>query len=226
MKRIILCLTLVLSIYTQNGLFAQRIYDELNLSNFRRYEPYQQKIDIDNFDPKLLESAIFFLTNEIRVKNKLPELKYCPLLAEAAKIHSDQMARLNFFDHTNLKNKKLREPEDRARTAGVTNPKIAENIIEGFILEYNSGDRVIASSPGVFLNEKDRKQLQERTYLSLAENLIELWMNSKGHRANILAKDALELGCGVTLYTMKNFNSMPAVKATQIFQWFEPVQSK
>jgi uncharacterized protein YkwD len=225
-KQISLCLTLALSIYTQTGLFGQKIYNKLNLSNFRSYEPYQQKIDINNFDPVLLESAIFFLTNEVRVKHKLPELTYCPLLAEAAKIHSEQMAKLNFFDHTNLKNKKLREPEDRARTAGVTNPKIAENIIEGFVLDYNSGDRIIASSPGVFLNEKTRKQIQERTYLSLAENLIELWMNSKGHRANILAKDALELGCGVALYTMKNFNSMPAVKAAQIFQWFEPVQSK
>ncbi len=226
MGKMALWLTLLLSIFRQSELSGQEPYNSLNLSNFSKYEPFHQEIDINNFNAELLECAIFFLTNEIRVKNNLPELEFHPLLQKTAKIHSDQMAGLNFFSHTNPKSKKLREPEDRAKVAGVINPKIAENIIEGFILEYNSGDKVISPARGVFLNEKTREGLQVRTYFSLAENLLDLWMHSKGHRANILAKNALELGCGVTFYTMDNFNSMPAVKATQIFQWFEPVQSK
>lgn len=219
-------LTLLLSIYIPNNLSGQDIYKQLSLTDFREYKPFHQEIDILDFDNELLECAIFYLTNEIRVKKKLSELEYHPLLAKTAKIHSDEMAKKDFFDHTNRQNKKLREPENRASVAGVKNPRIAENIIEGFILEYISGEKVIASSPGIFLNEKTRKQLPVKTYLSLAENLLDLWMHSKGHKANILAKDALELGCGVALYKMDNFNSMPAVKATQIFQWFEPVQSK
>ena len=37
------------------------------------------------------------------------------------------MAELNFFSHSS-KIKKRKEPEDRAKIAGVTNPFIAENI--------------------------------------------------------------------------------------------------
>lgn len=219
-------LTLILSIYSFANLSGQDIYKQLTLDDFREHKPFHEEIDVNDFDNELLECAIFFLTNEIRVKKKLTKLKYHPHLTETARIHSDEMAKKNFFDHTNRYNKKLREPEDRAKIAGIVNPKIAENIIEGFILEYSSGEKVIATSPGIFLDEKTRDQLPARTYLTLAENLLDLWMHSKGHKANILAKDALELGCGVTLYKMDNFNSMPAVKATQIFQWFEPVQSK
>jgi uncharacterized protein YkwD len=222
----IFCLTLLLSIWFQVNLSGQGIYDKLSLADFRAHKPFHEEIDINNFDNELLECAVFFLTNEIRVKKKLPELTYHPSLTKTARIHSDEMAQRNFFDHTNKHDNKLREPEDRAKIAGIKNPRIAENIIEGFILEYSSGEKVIATSPGVFLYEKTREQLPARTYLFLAENLLDLWMHSKGHKANILAKDALELGCGVSLYKMDNFNSMPAVKATQIFQWFEPVQSK
>jgi uncharacterized protein YkwD len=205
---------------------CQDIYDSLTLENFRNYSPFHDTIELDNFDRDLLEAAVFFLTNEIRVNKKLKYLPYNSLLAQTARIHSDQMAKHNFFDHTNKKNKKYRDPEDRAKAAGIKNPSLAENIIEGFIVEYNSGDKVVAGEPGEFINQKTRKKLPNRTYYSLADTLLDLWMNSKGHRANILSEDALEFGCGISFYKMKTFNNMPAVKATQIFQWYEPVKSK
>lgn len=205
---------------------GQDIYDSLTLDNFRSYSPFHDTIDIANFDNHLLEAAVFFLTNEIRVYKKLKYLPYHSLLAKTARIHSDQMAKYDFFDHTNKKNKKYREAEDRAKAAGIINPRLAENIIEGFIVEYNSGDKVIAGAPGEFLDQKTRKRLPNRTYYSLANTLLDLWMNSKGHRANILSEDALEFGCGISIYKMKTFNNMSAVKATQIFQWYEPVKPK
>lgn len=215
-----------ISLFILASLAGQNIYDSLNLNNFRNYKPFYNTIDTGNFDGKLLEAAIFYLTNEIRVNKRLSFLPYNPLLVKTARIHSEQMAKLGFFDHINTKNRKYRTADDRAKAAGVLNPRIAENIIEGFIVEYNSGDKVIAGLPGEFIDQKTQVKLPNRTYLSLAENLLDLWMHSKGHRANILSENALELGCGVAKYRMKNFNNMPAVKATQIFQWYEPVKSK
>ena len=49
-------------------------------------------------------------------------------------------------------------------------------------------------------------------------------MNSPAHRANILSDKGKELGCGAYLFFKKDFNDMPMFKATQNFQWFEPIQ--
>ena len=136
------------------------------------------------------------------------------------------MAELDFFNHTNSIQKNHEEPEDRARIAGITNPHIAENIIEGFVLKYTSGVEVISNAPGEFTDPKTDKPLTFHSYQSLTDELMRIWMNSKGHRANILSDKALELGCGTRLYYMKEFNDMPAVKATQSFQWYEAVLFK
>lgn len=204
---------------------AQGIYDSLDIKTFREHTAFNQKINIENFNSDLLNAAIFYATNEIRKKHKLSILKYNSALEKAANLHSADMAKNNFFSHTNSKNKKHKEPEDRAKIAGIQNPHIAENIIEGFILEYTANDRVIPGDPGVFYRDEKFIPIEARTYLQLADEMLKMWMDSEGHRANILAKDAVELGCGCALFYMKDFNHMPCVKATQNFQWYVPVIS-
>jgi uncharacterized protein YkwD len=49
-------------------------------------------------------------------------------------------------------------------------------------------------------------------------------MNSREHKKNILAREAVELGCGVAYYTDAEFNEMPSCLAVQNFQWYHPVQ--
>jgi uncharacterized protein YkwD len=205
---------------------CQGIYDSLDIDNYRKFQLFNNKIDTKNFDARLLNAAIFFGTNEIRKQHNLSLLKFNLLLEATATMHSTDMAKNDFFSHTNTKTKKHKEPEDRARIAGIQNPHIAENIIEGFILQYNSGEEVISGEPGIFYKDENYVPIQNRTYLELADELLKIWMDSEGHRANILAKDAIELGCGSALYYMKDFNNMPSVKATQNFQWFENVISK
>lgn len=217
---------LILFLYPAQQLFSQSVYESLNINTYRKYSEFNKAIEVDNFDNELLEAAIFFATNEERQKHKLPLVKYNKLLADAARLHSDDMVKYKFFDHINKKNKKHKEPKLRAAASGIKNPYIAENIIEGFILNYDGNKKLIIKEPGVFVDSDTKLNLTNRTYLELADNLVKRWMDSPGHRVNILSKDALELGCGVAFYVMKDFNNMPAVKATQNFQQFEPVNSK
>ena len=204
---------------------SQTIYKELNHTNFRKNRAFNEVVDHEKFDRELLNACIFFATNEIRAKKRRSILKYNYALEKTAMIHSLDMAEMDFFSHTNPGNSSRREPEDRAREAGVQNPKIAENIIEGFIIQYTSGMNVTIPGPGEFENPKTGKKLQPHTYLSLTDDLMRMWMKSEGHRKNILSDKAIELGCGVALYYMTNFNDMPAVKATQCFQWFEAIKT-
>jgi len=218
---------IVLMLYVSFGLVkAQDLYTEINTSNFRENPIFNQIIDTLEFQPAILNAAVFHLTNEIRLNKKLPAIGFNDKLAEAATMHSKDMAVLGFFSHTNTQNIKHKEPKDRARIIGIKNPHIAENIIEGFILKYSSGDPVIVKSPGIFLNPDTREHLPFHTYLTLAEVMIDSWMHSRGHKKNILSENAIQLGCGTYLYYMSDFNNMPTVKVTQCFQWFEPVQTE
>ncbi len=205
---------------------AQGKYAHLDHRNFREYPDFNQKINPEHLKTETLNAAIFFATNEIRAKKRLTILEYNKTLEIAAEMHSADMAKHNFFGHTNTINKKRKEPEDRARIAGVTNPSIAENVIEGFLITYKSGENVKPGGKGEFIDPKTDVPLPFHTYISLTDVLMELWMNSKGHRANILSKDALQLGCGTAQYTVSNFNYMPAIKATQVFQWYQKVNVK
>ncbi len=207
--------------------FSQAIYKKYNYKDFRKNNDFQEKIDIDHFDAELLNACIFFATNEIRAKKHLPILKYNTLLEKAASSHSGEMAKKNFFSHYNETEKKFYEPNDRARVAGISNPHLAENIIEGFILEYKAGTEVVPLSPGKFALPGGKEEpLNTRSYLELTDQLLDDWMHSKGHKANILSVNAIQLGCGTTLFLMKDFNDMPAVKATQCFQEYKPIEVK
>lgn len=199
-------------------------YYDLNLNNFRQEPAFLERINLDDPDAKRLNAAIFFVTNEQRVAKKLPELEYHPLLEEAATIHSREMADRGFFDHINPKSRKFRNPDDRARYAGISNPHLAENIIESFGLEYEANTKVYPGERGVFRYKPDADPIPPHTYLSLAEVMVNKWMNSPPHRKNILLEKAEQLGCGSAFYVNEDFYGMPTVLSTQNFQLHEKVR--
>lgn len=202
----------------------ENLYQYTN-NNFRSAKVFNDTVDLANPNPKILNAAIFYLTNEIRLKNNRSELTYNPLLEKSATLHSNNMVKYNYFDHYNPRSKKLHDPNDRARFVGIYNPFLAENIAKGFVLDYIPNSLVYPEGPGIFLKTLRGKPLGPRTYLGVAEALMNSWMNSPHHKANILSKNAIQLGCGTTFYVLKDFNDMPSVMATQNFQLYEPIRS-
>lgn len=175
-------------------------YNNYNTSNFRENELFHQSVDFDNLDYPRLNAAIFYVTNEIRAEHNLSELKHTVELEIAAWNHSKSMAEQEFFSHNNSYNSDRYSPSDRGELAGILNPSIAENIA--------------------------MSSFYDETYLSMAENILDMWMDSEGHRDNILSENAIQLGTGAydrggqagqyggaTLYF------------TQKFQWYQEVES-
>jgi uncharacterized protein YkwD len=200
-------------------------YAELNLKNFRKEELFHEQLNFDSIDYSRLHAAIFFITNEERARNKLSFLEYAPELEKTAQMHSRDMYEKNFFSHYNTYDKYKKTPNDRAALAGILNPYIAENIATSHGLRYKSGDKVFVRGDGQFSYRMDGELIQPHTYISLAETIVESWMNSKGHRKNILSRDALQLGCGTYFYRDKSFNNMPTFNATQNFQLYKKIRS-
>ena len=229
MKLIIISLKIIVLISGYS--FAQisdnkNYYSELNLKNFRKEPLFNERINFDSIDFTRLHAAIFFITNEERAKKKLSFLEYVPELERAAEMHSRDMYEKKFFSHHNPSVRKKKTPNDRAVLVGILNPYIAENIATSHGLEYKSGEKVFVRGNGQFSYKIDGELIQPHTYMSLAATIVDSWMNSKGHRKNILSNDALQLGCGTYFYRDKRFNNMPTFNATQNFQLYKRIRSK
>ncbi|NJO01417.1 MAG: CAP domain-containing protein [Bacteroidia bacterium] len=166
-------------------------YQTTDHSNFRKNKRFEQKINADAVDYALLNACIFFLTNEQRVKENKSVLSYAAPLEVAAWHHARRMAEEDFFGHEDPKSSQRKTTDKRARLAGISNPYIAENVA-------------------------GRSFLSNVTYLALAEGFMEQWMNSPGHRSNILSDKALQLGSGA-------FTNGKYWYATQCYQWFKPI---
>jgi len=229
MKPVLISLKIVLLL--SGNLFSQisynkNYYSDLNLKNFRKEPLFQEKINFDSIDYTRLHAAIFFVTNEERAKKNLSFLEYAPELEKAAIMHSRDMNKDSFFSHFNPDDKKKETPNDRGVLAGILNPYLAENIATCHALVYESGTNVFIRGDGQFSYKMDGELLPPHTYLSLAESVVNDWMNSKGHRKNILLDTALQLGCGSEFYLDKDFNNMPSFKVTQNFQLYVKIKSK
>jgi len=198
-------------------------YTRLTVHNFRKDNSLNQIIDFEHPDNQKLNAAIFFATNEQRRLKKLHQLTYSALLEKSATMHSKDMFDRNFFSHTNTRDRKKREPNDRAKIVGILNAHLAENIATAFGLQYEQDKDVVVKGPGKFSYPNKVDLLPPHTYLSVADVLLKSWMNSEGHRKNILSDNALQLGCGTYMYYDKSFNLMPTFIATQNFQEYEVI---
>jgi uncharacterized protein YkwD len=94
------------------------------------------------------EAQCILELNVVRMLLRLPVLAIDPALCKAARDHSSDMARLEFFDHESPVEGK-RTPSDRARLAGTTGG--AENIAQGTTLG-SEANRIWWHSPGHMQN--------------------------------------------------------------------------
>jgi len=184
---------IILFVFYLNALTGQtswqtKDYSKWNHTNFRSNPLFHQTFSTSDPDYLLLNAAVFFMTNEQRTKHGVSTLPHHKLLEVAAYNHSMKMATTGFFSHRNSVDASRASTEDRGRLAGIANPKIAENIAYNY---PNDGN----------------------TYLQVAEKLINQWMNSPGHRSNILSTEGKQMGAG-TYYINGR------IYGTQVFQWF------
>ncbi len=155
--------------------WSKKLYDKVNNENFREFKLFKNPINLKKIDYALLNAAVFYVSNEARNERGLSILIYQSNLEIMAWNHSKSMGARDFFDHYNKKDKKRREPNDRAKLAGITNPKIGENIGSQGGYKYAS-------------------------YLELADSIVDGWIDSPPHRKTLYSPDAVQLGCGVYYY--------------------------
>ena len=90
----------------------------------------------------------------------------------------------------------------------------AENLARPSLLKLEDSDLFYIDANGNFTN-REGKILEWHTYASLARKVLEAWMNSEGHRKNMMG-DYSNLGCGVSSVVFSNDNA-PYIYITQNF---------
>lgn len=136
-------------------------------------EGEREEQHLDRTETELL---IHERVNEVREERGLPPLEWHPELAEEAKAHSGDMIERDFYNHTNPDGE---GPRDRTST----NCRAGENINTVYWqrqFELYEGSVVTAES------EEE-----------LANYTVREWMNSDGHRKNVLDADYIGQGIGV-----------------------------
>jgi uncharacterized protein YkwD len=189
---LLLTISLIFSFASAQEVWTYDMYKTTDYTNFRSQDIFHQSFDRDEPDIPLLNAAMFFLTNEQRVKHNKSAAEYHPALEIAAYNHSKRMAKTE-FSHTGT-DADRKTPRQRGELAGIANPKLAENIAYSHI------------GGGL-------------TYLDLADKVITQWMNSPGHRSNILSDETHQMACGA--YVKDSY-----VYSTQNFQWFYKIEEQ
>lgn len=133
-----------------------------------------------DFDHALLATAIFEETNRVRIEYRLPPFGHFPELDRAADVQATDMAMLLRAEHGNPVRGEHTVAE-RVATAGLPYGRMGENV-----------SMVPARPPP---GAPDRAY----TYASLAASLVQGWMDSPGHRANLIGRDFTHLGCAARM---------------------------
>jgi len=131
-----------------------------------------------------LEQKITGLVNAERQGRNLNALESDETLSRIARAHSQDMASRGFFDHVNPDGE---APRDRLRRAGYHCAKtVGENIFQN-----NLYSRVTISGT--------RKTYDWNSLEKIAGSTVRGWMQSSGHRRNILHKAYRKTGIGAAI---------------------------
>lgn len=137
-------------------------------------------------DQRLLDATVRAEVNYHRCRAGLSQLGPAQTaLVEVAAVHSQWMARSGNLSHRSTVRGQT-SLTDRIRAAYVEARKGAENI--GMVHRYQIDGqhfRIVDSGSCSFASQSGER-LPAHSYASLARHAVALWMNSDGHRRNIL----------------------------------------
>lgn len=202
---------------------AEDLFTEYDWQEFRKLQQAQAELDFEQIDTNLLAAAVFHETNRRRQQHELATLQHHAGARSAAAIQTGIMLQRGSISHQNPDRPSVKTLQDRLAHVGLKPRFAAENVATAFGLRYESGapfrtkqrngEKIIVDTTG--------EPIPPHSYVSFAEQLLDQWMQSPGHRKNILHPAPKFLG---TSCRMKHDETgMPVFYCTQVF--FTPLRS-
>ena len=164
-----------------------------------------------NLNENLLARLVAEETNRFRVSQGRAPLEVSTYLTNAAQSHATAMADEGFFAHKNPFDPSQRTLTDRIHGVGLEPRAYAENIAYTYSLDFGAmrdwvkNGHPRGSAPAVL----------EYTYRALAKSVVQQWINSRGHRQNMLGRPYSQIGLGFA--TSKDVRGREKVYCVQTF---------
>lgn len=180
----------------------------------QRVSGADKAISYKRLNQSLLDAAILAEVNYYRCKNGRSKLTPARGLRRQASKHSMWMARSGKLSHKATSGSS-RTLTSRLKSSGRKFKTGAENI--GVMRLYNIDGRsfLIRSSGKCVFTTPSGKPIGRHSYRSLAKLAVREWMESPGHRKNILRRNLRHTGAGAGI--RPNSRHCGAVFLTQIF---------
>lgn len=170
--------------------------------------PVSGKIDQD-----LLDRAILAEANFHRCQNDLQNLKPLSVLRDPAKDHSDWMAKRQKLSHKSTVRGR-RTLRDRVGSTGLATRAAAENLALLPLFDLTPRFRIV-DSKGCLFTSPDGTRLTPHSYESFAEKVVAMWMDSPGHRRNLLSRSTSHMAAAASVRSERK--SCGTVYVTQLF---------
>ena len=150
-------------------------------------------------------------TNRARCQAGLAPLAADPGLLRATGIHARDMAERGFFSHDSPVTGR-ETPRARVDLSGVRYRRIAEKITEAFYMLCDGGASFyVEDETHCAFRYEDGGPIQRQTYATLARSVLRRWLDSPGHRRNILTPEFTRHGFALAA------NGETALCAVQVF---------
>lgn len=179
----------------------------------------QARIDPANFDEGLMAAAIFHETNRVRRQLGLPAFTHLAKLDEAADLKASVGVLESEVKHTNDL-PFTATPADRVKWVGLEYERVAENIarISSYDLPRGMTQLGVRTRRGgeEFYRLDTGRSVELQTYAGFAAEVVDSWMKSPGHRANLVDPQLVSLGCAAR--PCRSFiNRHEQIYAVQVF---------
>lgn len=184
-------------------------------AEFDRQRALAEKIEVRELDRALLAAAVFHETNRVRTRLGLKPFQPLEQLDDAAATQATIGALFRPPSHTNPF-PLIATPLDRVKQTGLNPAQVAENIalLTVYDAPHGTGFYHLKDDPRL-RNAKTGELLQFHSYRSIAVAVVTAWMNSPGHRANIVDPALTHLGCAVR--EAKSLSDIDMVFFVQVF---------
>jgi uncharacterized protein YkwD len=178
-------------------------------------------LSANDLDHRKLGTAIFHATNKVRRELGLRPFNALDALDKAADLQASSNALNQAALHSNIV-PAWATPADRVRKFGLKPSLVSENaaLLPLFNLNPDHGyvERTLADGTQL-VDGQTGLIVQPHTYASFARRLVDAWMNSPPHRANIVNPNFRFLGCSAR--PTKSVTGMDLITSIQVF--FTPI---
>lgn len=160
---------------------------------------FERPVEAGGVDQWLFSEAVTRQVNEVRCDRGLAPLAADEAVTRAAAYHSGDMVVRGFFSHESPVAGR-RTPSDRLDQVGARHSRAAENIARTSIFAFDRERFFIRDQANcVFSLTPDGPPVPRRSYAGAAERLVDGWMDSAGHRRNILDPALTRHGAGAAV---------------------------